>query len=167
VEFLRKACTYSLVPALLSNEVGTVECANAGACAAFGYAPNELVGHPLRRLIAPQSLDAFKAAVAEYTNQGALQLQLMLIKRDGGEFYAELSSVRIPHDSGDGATFWTTIRDLSQQRALEQSEAAFRTLAHATSEAIVLHRSGTIVLTNDTAVRIHTANGEGQSASGV
>ncbi len=144
---LRQACEQSPAPSLLCAADGVVHAANDAAHHVLGHEAGALVGRRLRDLVAPESREAFVTAMGVDQVPRAAELETDLQRADGTVFRCHLSGLVFAGPRG-APVAWVTLRDLSAAEALARSEAAFRALGEATSEAVVLHRGGRIVLTN-------------------
>jgi PAS domain S-box-containing protein len=98
---------------ILADHRGRVIEINSGARAMFGCEPEEVVGHPLERLL-PRAA----ATLADRPLAGP-HPPVMARRRDGTEFPADLNTARIR--SGRDVITAVTLRDLSERLALEQA----------------------------------------------
>lgn len=108
---------------LVVNQSGIVVYANAQTEPLFGYARDELIGGPIERLI-PQDLRAAHVEHrAEYRRTPRARamgsrMALRARRRDGSEFPVEISLAPVYTD--DGMFVSATVRDMSEQRHLEE-----------------------------------------------
>lgn len=112
---------------------GTVRALNPAAIALFGYAGAEAIGRPLADLIVPPALrDAHRAGLARYrtTLEPRIlgqRLELAAVRRDGSEFPAEITVVRVgAGDRDDAPIFIGFIRDITERRQAAEAESLRR-----------------------------------------
>ena len=153
MDLLRATFELSPVPWLLADETGILRDANPAALRALGYAKDELVGLPRSILVVQDDHARLKQALERRARDGSAIAELRLRRRDGSEFPAERAGMIVPLPDG-GRLFSTTFRDLSDREALSRSEEAFRVLADAALEAILIHKNGVVVLANEAAERL-------------
>jgi PAS domain S-box-containing protein len=119
----RQAARYDAVvdsaadPILTFDAQGRVQLANPAAEREFGYAPSELIGQPINRLLAEDSAwtQAFSAVLAG----GAVHwpLELVVQRKDGAPCYVDASAAMW---TSDARAFVTAIfRDVNERRAAE------------------------------------------------
>jgi PAS domain S-box-containing protein len=134
------------VPSLVCDAHGLVQHANAPLADAFGWSADALRGRSLAELVAPSHRPWLRELLVPGPPGGS-DHEVELVTADDAPVPVQLTVVRVASE-GDEALL-VTIRDLSERHALTRSEAAFRALVEATTEAVVFHRDGRVVLAND------------------
>jgi two-component system, LuxR family, sensor kinase FixL len=140
-----RAVTDAAVDAIVSADAfGRLLSWNSGAERMFGWKAEEVVGRPLTVII-PERLRALhEAGIARVRQSGHSKLagsvvELIGLRRDGGEFPIELSIGA--WDGSDGLAFSGVIRDITERKqaevTLRASEARFTSVADAAVDAIV------------------------------
>ncbi|MEN6493944.1 MAG: PAS domain S-box protein [Thermoguttaceae bacterium] len=124
---------------LILNFDGTIVEANRAACAAFGYTRQELLGLSGKRLIHPDSLDAFEGFRQRVIAGEPFEHEGLVLRRDGSAFHVEVR--------GREFCLWgeprllAVVRDISDRRraetALHASEERYRELVEETDDFVV------------------------------
>ena len=104
---------------------------NEGATAVFGYTPDEIIGHPLERLI-PERFHAvhhhhvakFDAASVAARKMGNRQ-EIFALRKDGTEFAAEASIAK--HQVGGKKIYMVVLRDVTERKRTEAALALANT----------------------------------------
>ena len=107
----------------LANEQGVVTAWNPGAQRLFGYAPEEIVGQPLAKLIAIHHQTGSNAALSRLYEPESLPLpgkilELTALNRDGEELPVEVVLGAWP--SAEGRQFSAIMRDIRARRRMEE-----------------------------------------------
>ena len=111
-------------PTVVVGSSGRVIAGNAEAARLFGYRRNELIGLPLRALVPKRHRARHAVLHATYRARPAGRrmgagLELAGLRKDGTEFPAEISLVRMKRA---GATaFIAAVRDLTERGAAERA----------------------------------------------
>ncbi len=105
---------------------GTIQQANGAALRLFGYGARELVGQPVEMLmpvwVRRQHVEDRAAfAASPQARPMAAGLELVGLRKDGTEFPLEIRLT--PHESASGPVVRAEIRDVSEQRRVEQELA--------------------------------------------
>jgi PAS domain S-box-containing protein len=134
------------------NSAGKVEGWNPAAANMFGYAEGEIVGKSLALIVPPRFQGRHEAGMQQRLADGAPPLggktiEVVGLRRDGGEFPMELSLAQ--WDSGQDRFFTGFMRDISERKAAEAalsaSEQRFRGFIENASDIIFeLATDGTI-----------------------
>ena len=112
---------------------------NTAAETIFGRTRDEVRGRPIAdTIIPPRFRDAHYRGLQRYLETGEAhvlgrRIEVAALRADGGEFPVELTIVRVPHS--DPPLFTAFLRDLTDQRRLEQRRAAVYTVAAALADA--------------------------------
>jgi PAS domain S-box-containing protein len=127
---------------------------NDAFCRMSGYRRDEVVGRSLHFLRGPGSDSGTLETIREALSVGRpLRTELRNYRKDGSEFWVDLSLVPVPDPLG-GAAHWVMIqRDITDRRtaeaALRRSEALFRGIFENTSAGVSLtDRDGRFVSCN-------------------
>ncbi len=128
--------------------------ANEAFCRMTGYSRQEVLGRSLHILRGPESDPITLAAIRDALAQGnALQVELRNYRKDGTDFWVDLSLVPVPYPAGV-ASHWVMIqRDITDRKraldAVRRSEALFRSIFEDTSAGVSLtDRAGRFVSCN-------------------
>lgn len=104
---------------------------NDAFCRMAGYTPDEVIGRSLYFLRGPGSDPETLKRIREALNAGTpLQVELRNYRKDGTEFWVDLSLVPVPDPEGRAAHWVMIQRDITDRRkavdAVQRSEALFR-----------------------------------------
>ena len=99
-------------------ETGLVVEANPAACTMYGYARDEFIGLHPTSFIHPDSSHQFTKYVQAVQSQGVYVAQQVHLRRDGSQFYVELSGT-VFTDQGRSYLL-SVVRDVSQRVHAEQ-----------------------------------------------
>ena len=99
-------------------ESGLVVEANPAACVIYGYAREEFIGQHSTSFIHPDSYHKFTKYVQEVQSQSAYVAEQLHIRRDGSQFYVELSGA-VYIDQGR-LYLLSVVRDINQRVYAEQ-----------------------------------------------
>lgn len=117
-EHLRNLFENTLDAVLYTRGADEIVRLNPAACAIFGLAPPELRGRRLVSLIAPGE-QRFALLREQRGMTGHASGQLTMLRGDGSEFQAEVSSAEYPAADGSLCAF-VVLRDISQRLRDEQ-----------------------------------------------
>lgn len=128
---------------IIANQSGTILFWNKGAEDIFGYESEEIVGHPLTRLMPERYRQAHQGGLERYTKTGTTRIlgetvELHGLRKSGEEFPLELtlSTWR----EGERIFFSGIIRDIFHRKvaeeALRQSEEKYRAIFDQAVEGI-------------------------------
>ena len=130
---VRELAAHALEAVVTMDAVGHITGWNSQAEALFGWTADEVLGEPMDRIIIPERYRAAHVAgLARHrlTGRGPLldkRTDISALHRDGHEIAVEISITALTETSG--VTFVGFLRDLTQQRQLEDalrdSEARF------------------------------------------
>lgn len=146
---------------VMIDDRGKVTFWNAAAAELFGYAEQEVLGHEVHLLLAPEGAhEAYHVGVRLFARTGrgkvvGRTLELQARTKDGESVPIELSVAPVQVDDRWHAVgIARDIRErLRQQRALERSEQRFRHLAASLPEAVVeVESNGRVTYANATAL---------------
>jgi PAS domain S-box-containing protein len=123
--------------ALLVNQRGTIVFANAHTTALLGYAPNDLIGRPVKVLAWEGDSDSTQLTGAALSCQASTRLGLRARHRDGRDLWLDLTLS--PHKLGPTPLTLFMLRDLRWQQQQFQTLTALGTaLREAQSRGAVL-----------------------------
>ena len=101
----------------------TITFFNDGASRIFGYAPEEIVGQPLRLLIPQRSMHTHRAHIAEFGRGPVVartmgeRSQISGVRKNGEEFPAEAAIAKMV--GPEGPIYSVVLRDVTVQRLAE------------------------------------------------
>jgi PAS domain S-box-containing protein len=141
---------------IVVDELGEIVLLNVQAEKQFGYRRDELIGQPVTNII-PEGFaerliaDALRSAEEALAQRIGTGIELVALRKDGGEFPIEI--MLSPLRSSEGVLVTAAIRDISTRRAAEElmkrAEERYRGLLEAAPDAmVVVNQSGEIVLLN-------------------
>jgi PAS domain S-box-containing protein len=110
---------------VVMDEQGRILDWNPQAETIFGWPFSEVVGKPVVKLIIPERhRDAHRKGIERFraTGEGPVlgkRIEIEALRRDGSELTVELEV--IPHKASSGWVFCGFIRDITQQRRIEES----------------------------------------------
>ncbi|MBN1439186.1 MAG: PAS domain S-box protein [Anaerolineales bacterium] len=141
---------------LLTAPDGRIFSANPAACRIFGMTEEELLAAG-RNGVADDSDPQLAQALAERLNQGEFHGELMLRRKDGAAFPAEISTALFRDAQGETRTSMI-IRDITRRKdseaRLAESERKYRELVeHANSIILRWSRDGKILFLNEFGLR--------------
>jgi PAS domain S-box-containing protein len=133
----------------------------------FGYAPEELIGESVLKLMAPGSAEAINTAIARGFNRAHLadsaqwprRIEIEQIRKDGSRFWAE-AKVRPAFDPAGNLMGFTGIsRDITERKQAQAALERAAALSAATIEAVpdgvlVVDRKGRMAGFNQKFVRM-------------
>ena len=110
-------------------------------CEMLGYTRAEMLGMHVSRWEAGHSTDEIKAMLADHRKEGVrVQFETMHRRKDGSTYVAEIST--IPLSVGAGTLFYCLTRDITRrkrmEKALQESEARFRSQFEASPDATLI-----------------------------
>jgi PAS domain S-box-containing protein len=109
---------------IITREDGEITLWNPSAAKKFGWTSEEAVGRSLSEMIVPTAgRDEYSAGLQKFleTSEASVvgnRLEMIGLAKDGREFPIELSIAQ--HDVPDGQVFIGFVRDISEQRKLNQ-----------------------------------------------
>jgi PAS domain S-box-containing protein len=138
------------------DQAGIIVLLNVQAERKFGYSRDELLGQKVTNII-PDGFaerliaDGTRSAAEALAQQIGTGIELIGLRKDGGEFPIEL--MLSPLDSTEGILVTAAVRDISvrknAEKYLAQMEGRYRGLLEAAPDAmVVVNQTGDIVLLN-------------------
>lgn len=118
---------------------GVIRLVNAQLCRMFGYEDRELTGQAIEMLVPLDSRNGHEALRASFIGAGSSRRpmtsgasNLRGCRKDGSEFFVDVSLARLPDMDGAVSTICAAIRDVTERKRMEQAlaerEQEFRTL---------------------------------------
>ncbi|WP_067072896.1 PAS domain S-box protein [Methanoculleus horonobensis] len=139
---------------------GVILEANRATALLLGLAPDRLQGLPLDAHLHPESIPAFRSAVAALgRGEGLPAQEFLLVRADGGIIPAAVGVSASYGPGGRATEFLWVFRDISGEKQLEEtlreSEDRYRELTENVSDAfLALDRDGRVISWNRTAARL-------------
>jgi PAS domain S-box-containing protein len=123
------------------DPAGRIASANRALCKAVGYREEELLGHDVVQLIAPESYTAATEALAKILNQEDVeQIELEVIGKDGLRITLEIRG-RTLYEQGRFAGTFHIARDVTERKraeeALARQEADLQATLYGIGDAVV------------------------------
>jgi two-component system sensor kinase FixL len=114
---------------VIADEAGAIRYVNATAERLFGYSRDELLGKPVELLLPARFRAAHRVHRSGYqaaprTRPMGLGLDLTGLRRDGGEFPAEISLSQLDLDGRSGVI--AAVRDVSERKEIEERARQLR-----------------------------------------
>ncbi|MGD9973749.1 MAG: PAS domain S-box protein [Desulfatirhabdiaceae bacterium] len=131
---------------------------NAAYCSMSGYTESELLGRHISDLEGLENFHLVSEHMQRVISRGADRFESLHRRKNGTVFDVEVSIQHRPEDGGLCICF---IRDISQQKqmenALRRSEALFRNLINSAPEGIFVQAAGRFLFLNPAMVQIFGA----------
>lgn len=126
---------------LLTSLDGSVHSANRAACEMFGRSEEEICSLGRSALVDVDNPD-LNGMLEERSRTGRMRGEVMLVRKDGSKFPAEMSSAVFRDNQGNERTS-VIVRDITERRQaeieLEASERRFRLLFEEMTSAFAVH----------------------------
>jgi PAS domain S-box-containing protein len=147
---------------MVTDFKGVITEANQGTMEMHGFASkDELVGRNALKLVAPRDRERMTNSMREALKQGTVRgVEHTLLKADGSEFPAELSTSVLKDASGNAVAHITIVRDITERKRMEESlrdsEEKLRKIFESVTDGIsVIDLKGRITEVNQRAVEMH------------
>ena len=105
----------------------------------------ECLGAPHAELVADESREALREALSTLSPEGAWQGTLAYLRGDGSRFLGQVSSFAIRDEGGETGAEGGIIRDLSEQRRIEQEREALREQVIAAQQRAIRELSSPLI----------------------
>jgi PAS domain S-box-containing protein len=107
---------------------GNVVSWNRGAERIKGYKPSEIIGRNFSTFFTPPDIEkrAPEEELAEALQRGSLQREGWRVRKDGSQFWADVTLTALFDTSGQHRGFAKITRDLTQRRQVEELEQSSR-----------------------------------------
>ncbi len=144
--FYQAVLNTAVDPIIIIDHTGIIREANAACCTLFGYAREELLQHPLTRLMPSDIAQQHDSYLQRYLDTGVSHIigtgrVVTAVTREGKPVPCMLSVSRV--DTADGIFFTGILRSLER---LKQAESKLRQLAlvaqHTDNAVIICNRFG-------------------------
>ena len=103
------------------NEQGDIVYCNRMASTLLGYPAAELAGMNIRRLYAPEVLDAVEKGFREIKRTGEKRVESLFVARDGTRIPVEIRSFAIYDDQGAFVRTFSISRDIRALKEMQES----------------------------------------------
>jgi PAS domain S-box-containing protein len=108
---------------VIVDQQGRIVLVNAQTERLFGYGREQLVGQPVEKLLPDQARDAPPPEAGRFyarpePRQGSVNLELLGVRQDGGEFPVEVSISPLVTD--EGVLVCAALRDITQRLEIEK-----------------------------------------------
>ena len=119
------------------DPAGHVVTWNAGAERTKGYTAAQIIGHHFSRFYTPEDLAAGRPQelLEIAAREGRVEDEGWRVRKDGTRFWADVVLTAVHDEHGTLVGFGKVTRDLTERRALEQSEQRARQAAESASRA--------------------------------
>ncbi len=140
----KKLASFTFEGIVIHNNAIAID-ANQSFVRILGYEKEEIIGMNLFKLIHP---DYHETTKINLSKQVAAPYQILVIRKDGSTFYAEVEARNISYKN----EFFRVacVRDITERKqaeeALRQSEAKYRTLVNSTLQGVVIAQADPIRL---------------------
>lgn len=140
---------------------GTHLAVNGRATRMLGYNERELIGMPMRKVVAPKDLDSSQDILQRLLAGEEIPVYERTFQhRDGTEIPVEIDAALVYDDKGQPLHIQSIVRDISErkraERALQASTEKIRGMFESSTDGITFtDLQGNIVEINDAAVRLH------------
>lgn len=107
------------------NDEGIITLANAQLSQMFGYSAGELVGMPMEVLVPPGLRNSHSekrqtfSALAKEGGAARLAPNVRACRRDGSEFWVDVTLARLPDSNAQTGTICAAVRDVTEKREAE------------------------------------------------
>ncbi|HXU94745.1 MAG TPA: EAL domain-containing protein, partial [Gallionella sp.] len=130
------------------DEFGIIRLVNEQLCRMFGYGDGELSGQPVEQLVpldVREGHQVLRAGFAASDSQGRAMAGcvgggLRGRRKDGSEFFIDVSLARLPDVDGATGAICAAIRDITERKRMEQAlaerEQEFRTLIENSADTV-------------------------------
>lgn len=146
-------------PLLIIDGAGTIVQVNAQAERSFGYTRDELVGHPVEKLMPARRLAAHRLAFPAYFSGRRARplspgLDLHARRRDGSEFPIEVTIS--PLDTPEGMRLIANVRDATARRQADLATARLAAIVQSSDDSILsVSLDGRLLSWNDASERLY------------
>ncbi|PTL81487.1 PAS domain S-box protein [Vitiosangium sp. GDMCC 1.1324] len=126
---------------IVTREDGHIEFANAQALRWLGYGEEELIGHPVKRIV-PERFHGTHfqegnwCPAAPASLHGGGLLELWILRKDGSELPVEVSLTSSPAGEGEGVVTTAILRDISEKQRIARRQQFLADLGEALSESL-------------------------------
>jgi PAS domain S-box-containing protein len=141
---LEKLYRFSAEAILVTDNDGVIRGANPSAEELFGYAQGELFGKPIASLIPDRFREVHPRHRAGYNalpseRQMGLETHVSGLRKDGTEFAADIAFR--PMETASGPSVLSFVRDVTEQRAKQETIQRFQNLFEFSPDGIVVTNS--------------------------
>lgn len=137
----------------VADETGRIVYVNRRFCEVCGYSAEELLGHTYAFISSDRHPPEHFRELWNTLRSGSIwRGELCNRRRDGSEFWVELTAIPLPDGDGAPRRFASIATDITHVMAAKQqardSERRFRRLAETIAAAVILHRGGHMLYVN-------------------
>jgi PAS domain S-box-containing protein len=115
---------------------GTILTWNRGAQSMLGYTADEVIGHPVSMLIAPEE----HRNIGPFTEQllrGQAQREGLLVRKDGRRVSVSISASAILNAAGEAVAVSAIMHDFTKRKQAEESQALLASIVESSDDAII------------------------------
>jgi PAS domain S-box-containing protein len=123
----------------LVNELGHVTHWNPGSERLFGYAPDEIIGRSMNRLLSRQQITAKRArhCLAEAAKSGRYEEEGSWVRKDRSKFWGQGVGIILPPNPGSNRGFAIVVRDLAARAQAEEDRRFVSSFIENSEDAII------------------------------
>ncbi|MDP1678333.1 MAG: PAS domain S-box protein [Bacteroidota bacterium] len=123
---------------------------NDAFCTKYGYKADEVIGKHISILSSPKNDPVVVSGILEHTKQGNWRGELLNRKKNGEEFFIDLSTSAIRNEQGESIALIGVAEDITERKKIEELQLLFLTAFETAANGIVITNiDGAIVWVNN------------------
>ncbi|GEM_PF-1173869 len=119
---------------IIENAEGNCDLVNTAIATLLGYTPEELIGQPWTRLVAPEQQPIAQTIIERCRRGESARAELELVRRDGTRLLVRVASTP-RYEQNQYAGAYTIFNDITEQRRTEQALHASQYHHHSVTQA--------------------------------